>query len=140
MIRPARSADRERLREVQTSLREPNPALLTYALDGPPVALVSTTPGDRPVGYLVAFHDEVVGYVAEIAVEPTHRREGRARCLLAGAFERLRDAGCSRVRLTVHPANGAARSLYESVDFEEIGRETDYYADGSPGITMERPL
>ncbi|WP_435175527.1 GNAT family N-acetyltransferase [Halorussus sp. AFM4] len=140
MIRPARAADRERLGEIQTALREPNPALLTYAADGPPLVLVSTTPDDEPVGYLVAFHDETVGYVAEIAVEPLHRREGRARRLLAAAFEGLRDAGCSRVRLTVHPANGAARGLYESVGFEAVGREPDYYDDGSAGVTMERAL
>ena len=140
MIRPARAADRERLREIQAHLREPNPSLLSYAVDGPPVVLASTTPDDDPVGYLVAFHDETVGYVAEIAVLPENRRQGRARRLLAAAFERLRDAGCSRVRLTVHPANDAARRLYESVGFEEVGREADYYADGSDAMTMERDL
>lgn len=140
MIRPARPDDRERLREVQTHLREPNSALLAYAVDGPPVVLVSATPDDDPVGYLVAFHDDEAGYVAEIAVEPARRREGRAQRLLAAAFDRLRTAGCSRVRLTVHPDNDAARALYASMSFEEVGRETDYYDDGSEAITMSRDL
>ncbi|MFC4447862.1 GNAT family N-acetyltransferase [Halorussus aquaticus] len=140
MIRPALPDDRERLREVQTHLAEPNPALLAYAVDGPPLTLVSAAPDDDPVGYLVAFHDEEAGYVAEIAVEPSHRREGRARRLLATAFERLRDAGCARVRLTVHPENDAAKALYTSMGFEEVGREADYYDDGSEAITMSRDL
>ena len=144
MIRPARPDERERLRELQTHLREPNPALLDYAVEGPPLVLVSTASepdaGGTPVGYLVAFHDEEAGYVAEVAVAPTHRREGRARRLLAATFDRLRAEGCSRVRLTVHPENDPARRLYESLGFEEEYREAEYYADGSEGIVLGREL
>lgn len=143
MIRPARPPDRERLRDLQTHLREPNPPLLDYAVEGPPVVLVSTapeTPGEDPVGYLVAFHDGEAGYVAEVAVAPAHRREGRAKRLLTATFDRLRDAGCSEVRLAVHPENDAARRLYESLGFEEVGRESDYYGDGSDGIVLGRGL
>jgi ribosomal-protein-alanine N-acetyltransferase len=139
VIRRARDDDREGLRELQTHLREPNPPLLNYAIEGPPVVLVSTE-NDEPVGYLVAFHDDEAGYVAEIVVEPARRREGRARRLLAAAFDRLRDEGCSRVRLAVHPENDPARRLYESLGFEEEYREAEYYADGSEGIVLDREL
>ncbi|PSP55131.1 N-acetyltransferase [Halobacteriales archaeon QS_1_67_19] len=139
MIRPAAPADRERLRELQRHLREPNPALLDYAVSGPPLALVSVADG-RPVGYLVAFHDGETAYVAEIAVAPTHRREGRARRLLGAAFDRLREAGCSAVRLTVHPDDDPARSLYQSLGFAEVDRRRDYYEDGREGIVMARDL
>ncbi|WP_135828151.1 GNAT family N-acetyltransferase [Halorussus halobius] len=139
MIRAAEAGDRERLRAIQTNLREPNPALLAYAVDGPPLVLVSTAEG-TPVGYLAAFHDDETGYVAEIVVEPAHRRAGRAKRLLAAACDRLRAAGCSEIRLTVHPDNDAARRLYESLGFAEVGRVADYYEDGSEGITMSREL
>lgn len=139
MIRNARPADRDRLRDLQTNLREPNPALLDYAIEGPPVVLVSVNIHDEPVGYLVAFYDEV-GYVAEIAVTPAHRREGRARGLLGAVFDRLRAEGCSALRLTVHPEDAPARQLYESMGFEEVGREESYYGDGKDGITMQREL
>lgn len=148
MIRPARPDDRERLREIQATLREPNPPLLDYALDGPALVLVSTarpadsdardTSGGAPVGYLLAFGDDETAYVAEIAVSPAHRREGRAARLLEATFERLRDR--SRVTLSVHPENEAARRLYESVGFEVQRREADYYADGSDAIVMGRDL
>lgn len=145
MIRLARPADRDRLRDLQTNLREPNPALLAYAIEGPPLVFVSVTPdadqqAGRPVGYLVAFYDEDTGYVAEIAVAPAHRREGRARDLLGAAFDRLRDEGCSEVRLAVHPEDDPARRLYASLDFEEVGREDEYYDDGSEAIVMNRKL
>jgi ribosomal protein S18 acetylase RimI-like enzyme len=156
VIRPARPDEREQLRELQTHLREPNSALLDYAVEGPPLVLVSTarrfaprsengeerpaTQTGEPVGYLVAFHDDEAGYVAEIAVEPTRRREGRAHRLLAAAFDRLREEGCSRVRLAVHPDNDPAWRLYESLGFQEVERQEDYYADGSEGIVLGREL
>jgi ribosomal-protein-alanine N-acetyltransferase len=141
MIRRARPADRATLRELQTHLREPNPALLAYAIEGPPLVLVSTaTPSDEPAGYLVAFYDDDSGYVAEVAVARSHRREGRARDLLAATFDQLRDEGCSAVSLAVHPEDAPARRLYESVGFEERGREEGYYEDGSEGIVMQRDL
>ena len=140
MIRLARPADRERLREIQPYLREPNPALLSYAIDGPPVLLVSTTPEGDLAGYLVALHDEETSYVAEVVVAPEYRRDGRARRLLAATFDALRDEGCGTVRLSVHPDNDAGRLLYESMGFEEVGREDDYYDDGSAAITMQRDL
>ncbi|USZ67449.1 GNAT family N-acetyltransferase [Halorussus salilacus] len=137
MIRDARPDDRDRLRDLQSHLREPNPPLLDYAIEGPPLVLV-TTDGDDPVGYLVAFHDGEAGYVAELVVAPECRREGRARRLLGAAFDRLRESGCSRVRLAVHPENDAARRLYESLGFEEVDREEGFYADGSAGIVLGR--
>ncbi|WP_128476277.1 GNAT family N-acetyltransferase [Halorussus pelagicus] len=140
MIRLARPDDRATLREIQRHLREPNPALLAYAVDGPPVTLVSVTPDGDLAGYLVALYDEEASYVAEIVVAPEYRREGRARRLLAAACDSLRERDCARLRLSVHPENDAARTLYESMGFEEIGREDNYYEDGSDAITMCREL
>lgn len=143
MIRTARPDDRPRLRDLQTHLREPNPPLLDYAVEGPPIVLVSTATDDTTddlAGYLVAFHDDEAGYVAELVVTPDHRREGRAKRLLAVAFDRLRDEGCSRVRLAVHPEAEPARRLYESMGFEEVGYEESFYADGSAARVLNREL
>ena len=147
MIRTARPDDRARLRDLQRHLREPNSPLLEYAIEGPPLVLVSTATEqstddstDGLAGYLVAFHDGEASYVAELVVAPDYQREGRAKRLLAVAFDRLRDEGCSRVRLVVHPENDAARRLYESRGFEEVAREENFYADGSEGIVLGRDL
>ncbi|WP_158055782.1 GNAT family N-acetyltransferase [Halorussus halophilus] len=139
MIRPARSSDRSELRDIQQSLREPNPPLLEYAIEGPPLLLVSTADGE-PVGYALVFYDDETGYVAELAVLPSHRREGRASRLLAAIFERLRDEGCKRVSLSVHPDDEAAQQFYGSLGFETTGREPDYYEDGSEAVVMEHDL
>ncbi|MCO8242911.1 GNAT family N-acetyltransferase [Haladaptatus sp. AB643] len=138
MIRPATPDDLPRLREVRSWLSEPTPELLETTISEPGSVFVSTAAND-PVGYILTL----VGtdaYIAELVVEPVHRREGRARRLLQTALDSARDRGCARISLTVHEKNEAARSLYESMGFELVGRESGYYADGGDGLLFENPL
>lgn len=139
MIREATADELPHLQRLREFLAEPTPQLLEYAVDGPPLVLVSTATG-TPVGYaLVVVHDDA-GYVAELVVAPSHRREGRARRLLSTAFDRLRERGCSRVTLSVRPDAAPARALYESLGFEERDRQADYYADGADALVLAREL
>ena len=150
MIRDARPDDLPRLRRVREWLPEPTPQLLEYAVDGPPLVLVSTAAGDAagtaaasadaPVGYALVVPGGEAAYVAELAVEPARRRERRARRLLETAFDRLRERDCSRVTLAVRPDAGPARALYDSLGFVERGREADYYADGADAVLLVRDL
>ncbi|MFO7833932.1 MAG: GNAT family N-acetyltransferase [Halohasta sp.] len=136
-VRPARSTDATALRTLQSLLAEPSPELLSAALaersGSMPVRtatlLVSPTAEDRPVGYLLAVGSEPT-HVAELAVDPRVRREGRARQLLAAACG---DAEA----VTVHVAadNEPARALYEEFGFVETGRSTDRF-DGSDCLTL----
>jgi len=54
------------------------------------------------------------GYLANVYVEPDHRRRGAARALTAAAIEWLRSVGCRIVRLQ---ASREGRPLYESMGF-----------------------
>ncbi|KZN25388.1 peptide N-acetyltransferase [Haladaptatus sp. R4] len=138
MIRPATPDDLPRLREVRSWLSEPTPKLLETTISEPGSVFVSTA-DDEPVGYVLCL----VGtdaYIAELVVEPIHRREGRARRLLQTVLDSARDRGCTRVSLTVHEENEGARSLYESMGFELVGRESEYYADGGDGLLFENQL
>ncbi|WP_327051057.1 GNAT family N-acetyltransferase [Halomicrococcus gelatinilyticus] len=138
-MREATADDLPRLQRLREFLPEPTPQLLEYAVDGPPLVLVSTAAG-TPVGYALVLADGDAGYVAELVVEPAHRREGRARRLLTAAFDRLRRRGCSRVTLSVRPDADAARALYASLGFEERDREENYYADGADALVLGRDL
>lgn len=138
MIRPATPDDLPRLREVRSWLSEPTPKLLETTISEPGSVFVSTA-DDEPVGYVLSL----VGtdaYIAELVVEPIHRREGRARRLLQTVLDSARDRGCARISITVHEENEAARSLYESMGFELVGRESEYYADGGDGLLFENQL
>lgn len=143
MIRPARPADRSALTRLQSHLPEPSPGLLDSALDEaaltPATVLVSVDGGenrrrtDEPVGYLLAVPGDGTVYVAELVVTPDHRREGRAKALLAACAER---EGPS-LTVTVAPDNTAARALYEACGFETVRRLPDFFHDG-PAVLYRR--
>jgi ribosomal-protein-alanine N-acetyltransferase len=148
VIRPATLDDRDALRDVRSWLAEPTPNLLEYALTGPPLLVVSTvesptgsdTTGGRPVGYALALTSDEGAYVAEIAVDPAHRREGRATRLLHAVFDHARDRHCESVSLAVRADDDAARGLYASLGFGAVRREDEYYADGGDAVILRRPL
>ncbi|WP_336024253.1 GNAT family N-acetyltransferase [Halobellus salinisoli] len=124
MIRPAHSADLDALTELQSYLAAPAPELLA-SVPALGTCLVSVAGGgrtDRPVGYVLVIGD---AHIAEVAIHPAYRREGRARALLRAVIAD-REPG-ARLTLTVAVDNDAARSLYESVGFEEIGRQSGFY-------------
>jgi len=125
-VRAARPSDADRIRELQAFLRRPNPDLLEYGL-AVGSALVSVADG-RPVGYLLPVDapNRTGVHVAELVVDPDHRREGRARGLLSAAIE---DAN-GPVTLQAHPDNDGALALYDGLGFEVVDRRPDAYADG----------
>jgi len=137
-VRLARENDAAALRRLQPHLSEPSPTLLSTAIaelsDSVPIQtsrlLVTPDSDDRPVGYLLAVGDGPI-HIAELAVAPDHRREGRATALLTGVCDGSTDP------VTVHVAstNDPARSLYRRVGFVEAERSPELFED-SEGITL----
>jgi len=124
MIRPARSSDLDSLAELQSYLPAPAPELLA-AVPRLGTCLVSVERDgstDRPVGYALVVGE---AHLAELVVHPAHRREGRARALLSAVIAEQEPG--TRVTLTVAVDNDPARSLYESVGFEAIGRQPEFF-------------
>jgi GNAT superfamily N-acetyltransferase len=58
------------------------------------------------------------GYIANVYVDPSFRRQGIARALTAAAIDWLRSIGCEVVRLQ---ASRYGRPLYESMGFVSTG-------------------
>jgi len=82
---------------------------------------------------------EVVGYVAiqyifdeaeisNIVVCPEMRGNGIGRALLDKAISFSSKQGIDKIFLEVRESNVVARSLYESIGFESVGRRTGYYS------------
>lgn len=62
-----------------------------------------------------------------IATDSACRRQGIGRALLRACLERLEQCGCRELFLEVRESNAAARALYESEGFEQVGRRPGYY-------------
>ena len=92
-------------------------------------------------GYLVAILQPPALLIANLAIEPGFRRRQLATLLVQSAFESGRSNDCSYAVLDVRPSNRAARSTYEALGFEEVGRRQDYYQNPpEDSLTMARPL
>lgn len=160
MIRPGGPEDLSTLRGLQArALDSPVPELLDLGARGAGATLLVSTAGGEPVGYALAVADEAdaatrgegavegapddedpaTAYLAEVAVDPAFRREGRATALLDDLVDRL---DVDRLRLAVRADDPAARSFYRATGFEPLERLPDHYDDGehtADGLLMARP-
>lgn len=128
-IRRAEGLDAPALASLQSCLREPSPTLLAEAFaTGPtPADVIVSTADDEPVGYLLAVPGDETVYVAELAVAPAYRREGRGRALLSACLD---EAGDASVTVTVAPENETAQSCYRHCGFERVRRLPGFFDDG----------
>ncbi|MFC6733470.1 N-acetyltransferase [Haladaptatus sp. DYSN1] len=132
MIREATKSDLPTLRAIQqASLDEPWPDLLSTADAGGPLILVAEDPA--PVGYAVAISSSEATYLAELAVEPTARRNGYGTALLAAVLDRTN----GRLELTVQESDEGAQKFYDSHSFAVEERLEDYYKSGD-GLLLVR--
>ena len=114
----------------RSSYADPWPASAFAALpDNPRVFFVvaRSRPGEPIVGYAIAWHVLDEGELANLAVAPASRRRGIGRALLHAVLEDSRQRGVRELYLEVRESNVAARQLYASHEFEQVGRRKEYY-------------
>ena len=79
--------------------------------------------------------------VLTVGVVPEARRSGLARRLLAGLLDAAVQRGAHDAYLEVRTDNEAARSLYRSEGFDEVGVRRGYYDHGRvDAVVMHRTL
>jgi ribosomal-protein-alanine N-acetyltransferase len=88
---------------------------------------VARAASERIVGYVVAWFVADEGEIANLAVREPTRRQGIGASLLDAALSEGRRRGAQNVYLEVRESNEAARRLYASRGFDEIGRRKRYY-------------
>ena len=79
------------------------------------------------VGYVLALVMADEGEIADVAVAPDARRRGVGRALLDQMILDMVADGVRALYLEVRESNAAARGLYRSLDFEQVGRRREYY-------------
>ncbi len=96
---------------------------------------------DEPiVGYLCRWFvaDEI--HVLNVAVHPRYRGRGIGALLVEEALREARAGRAEAVTLEVRRSNEAARKLYASFDFEEVGVRRNYYGRGEDALIMRLVL
>lgn len=78
-------------------------------------------------------------HILDLAVDSGHRRQGRARWLLAYALDHARRRGAARAFLEVRRSNQPALALYESLGFRVLAERRQYYREpGEDALILER--
>ncbi len=78
-------------------------------------------------GYGILSMGAGEAHVLNICIGPAYRGRGLGRHLLGRLLDIARWNGAERVFLEVRPSNPLAKTLYESVGFNDIGRRPRYY-------------
>jgi [ribosomal protein S18]-alanine N-acetyltransferase len=94
----------------------------------PAIFLVAVFPPDERVrGYVIGFSIDEDAEVLNVAVEPGSRGKGLAGQMIDAVLIEMSARGVANAYLEVRESNQAARALYESKEFREIGRRERYY-------------
>ena len=94
--------------------------------------------GAELVGYLTLFAAAREMEILNIAVHPSRRRQGYARCLLSHVLHLCRKMGIKHGFLEVRRSNVPAQSLYKAYGFEEVGVRRRYYPDNREDAIIMR--
>ena len=129
VLRTARDADIDAVLAIeQASFGDPwNRSAFMELLDDPRVAFLVADAGGDVLGYVVAWFVLDEGEIGNLAVADVARRHGVGARLLDGAITAVRAADVNSLYLEVRDSNAAARALYASRGFAEVGRRRDYY-------------
>jgi ribosomal-protein-alanine N-acetyltransferase len=78
--------------------------------------------------------DHPEAHLIDLIVAPTERRRGFGRALLETLLAHAKARDLRLILLEVRRSNAAARTLYTSFGFEEVGERAAYYADGEDAL------
>lgn len=135
-IRPARPADAANLADLHAAHFSPPwsaDAFEKLLGSSTAVALVATDQIGAPAGAVLTSLAADEAEILTLFVDGAHQREGIGRRLLEALFDELAERGARRLFLEVAVTNVAARELYATTGFAEVGRRRDYYVmPGAP--------
>jgi ribosomal-protein-alanine N-acetyltransferase len=98
-------------------------------------------PDGELLGWAGVFFGGTVADVLTVGVVPAARRRGIARRLVAALLDEAARRGAEEAFLEVRVDNEAARELYRSEGFAEVGFRRGYYDAGRvDAVTMHKAL
>ena len=91
-------------------------------------------------GFVLARVTADEAEILTLAVQPTARRGGLGRQLLRAVMDEASRRGAKKLFLEVAPENAAARALYASFGFIQVGHRPHYYPEGGDALVLCAPL
>ncbi len=98
------------------------------AIDSEHAFILVATVDDDIAGFAVFYLTPPESELPDIVVNDKYRRMGVGRALLHYAFSELKDRSVDKVFLEVRVSNYAARALYDSIGFQQIGIRKYFYS------------
>ena len=92
------------------------------------IFLAAEDENGRAVGYVGLMYVLDEGYISNVAVSPSRRREGIADMLLTELYARAKAKKLSFLTLEVRESNAPAQSLYKKHGYTEVGMRKGYYS------------
>ena len=92
------------------------------------IFLAAEADSGRAVGYVGLMYVLDEGYISNVAVSPSRRREGIADMLLTELYARAKAKKLSFLTLEVRESNAPAQSLYKKHGYTEVGMRKGYYS------------
>lgn len=132
-LRLAEVADLEAVSAIErASFSDPwSEHALAAAMSGPQTVFIvaeAASPGETAIiGYFVLTRAADEAELLNLAVTAADRRRGLGRVLLERALSEARGMNVHAVFLEVRESNAAARLLYQSAGFHQVGRRKNYY-------------
>jgi ribosomal-protein-alanine N-acetyltransferase len=142
-LRPATAADLAAVAAIErAAFSDPwSPSSFRSLLANPAVCFSVAEREHAVIGYSVVWFAADEAELANVAVAATARGRGVGALLVDAVLAEAVTRGAATVYLEVRESNAAARRLYASRHFAEVGRRRRYYRNpGEDALVLARPL
>ena len=92
-----------------------------------------------PLGFIGFSFNEKENeiYIWNLAVLPEYRQKGYARSFLGQVLAEREKLKATKISLKISEKNKIAFGLFDSLDFQVIGKIKNYYSDGSDCLALQ---
>lgn len=125
---------------IESDLSEPY-SIYTYryfTVNWPELSYVAVKDSEI-IGCIISKYDldRQRGYIAMLAVDKNHRKQGIGKSLVVRVLEELKSKGAKEVVLETEVGNTSGRGLYEGMGFIRDKRLKKYYLKGQDAFRLK---
>jgi ribosomal-protein-alanine N-acetyltransferase len=140
-LRRAGEADAARMAAIHAAAFDPGWSAVELAASARGRGAFALAVDERAMlGFIIARVIAGEAEILTIAVDPSARRRGIGRALVAAAAGFAAQNGAAAMFLEVDVANSSAIALYEGEGFEQVGVRKGYYTNGADALVLRRSL